>query len=135
MELGKKVPFMQPEERARLVIDGKLEQSGWTVQDMSKLNLTASLGVAVREFPTSTKCRSGTVFSFFRPETLKSLLPAPDTIRNNMKRFPPLDGTGFRRCQIKASNNLDTSFAENRPKAFVQMADSGQTERAALYKR
>ena len=54
MELGKEVPFMQPEERARLVIDEKLEQSGWTVQDMSKLNLTALLGVAVREFPTST---------------------------------------------------------------------------------
>ena len=53
-ELGKEVLFMQPEEQARLVIDGKLEQSGWTIQDMSKLNLTASLGVAVREFPTST---------------------------------------------------------------------------------
>lgn len=184
---------MQPEEQARLVIDGKLEQSGWTIQDMSKLNLTASLGVAVREFPTSTgpvdyalfveekpvgvieakktelgekittveeqssryanstfkwvqqdyeirfayeatdklirftdykdvKYRSRTVFSFFRPETLKKLLSAPDTIRNNMKHFPPLDGTGFRKCQIKAINNLDTSFAENRPKALVQMA-------------
>lgn len=45
---------MQPEEQARLTIDRKLEQSGWTVQDMSKLNLTVSLGVAVREFPTST---------------------------------------------------------------------------------
>ena len=45
---------MQPEEQARLVIDEKLEQSGWTIQDMNKLNLTASLGVAVREFPTST---------------------------------------------------------------------------------
>lgn len=45
---------MQPEEQARLVIDQKLEQSGWTIQDMNKLNLTASLGVAVREFPTST---------------------------------------------------------------------------------
>lgn len=184
---------MQPEEQARLVIDEKLEQSGWTIQDMSKLNLTVSLGVAVREFPTSTgpvdyalfvegkpvgvveakkaelgekittveeqssryanntfkwvqqdykirfayeatdklirftdykdaKYRSRTVFSFFRPETLKSLLSMPDTIRNNMKHFPPLDGTGFRKCQIKAINNLDTSFAENRPKALVQMA-------------
>lgn len=184
---------MQPEEQARLVIDGKLEQSGWTIQDMSKLNLIASLGVAVREFPTSTgpvdyalfvegkpvgvveakktelgekittveeqssryanstfkwvqqdyeirfayeatdklirftdykdvKYRSRTVFSFFRPETLKRLLSAPDTIRNNMKHFPTLDGTGFRKCQIKAINNLDTSFAENRPKALVQMA-------------
>ena len=39
-----------------------------------------------------------------------------------MKHFPPLDGTGFRKCQIRAINNLDTSFAENRPKALVQMA-------------
>ncbi len=184
---------MSPEEQARLVIDEKLEQSGWVIQDVKKLNLNSSLGVAVREFPTSTgpvdyalfvegtpvgvveakktelgekittveeqssryanstfkwiqqeyeirfayeatdklirftdykdiKYRSRAVFSFFRPETLKNLLVAPDTIRNNMKHFPPLDGTGFRKCQIIAINNLDTSFAENRPKALVQMA-------------
>lgn len=38
---------MTPEEQARVVIDKKLEQSGWTIQAMKKLNLTASLGVAV----------------------------------------------------------------------------------------
>ena len=184
---------MTPEEQARVVIDEKLKQSGWTIQDMRQLNLTASLGVAVREFPTSTgpvdyalfiegkpvgvveakkseagenitvvegqsaryanstfkwvqqeykirfayeatdklvrftdyddiKFRSRTVFSFHRPETLKALIAAPDTVRNNMKHFPPLDETGFRKCQIKAINNLDQSFADNRPKALVQMA-------------
>lgn len=184
---------MTPEEQARVVIDEKLEQSGWTIQDMRQLNLTASPGVAVREFPTSTgpvdyalfiegkpvgvveakkseagenitvvecqsaryanstfkwvqqeyrirfayeatdklvrftdyddiKYRSRTVFSFHRPETLKALIAAPDTVRNNMKHFPPLDETGFRKCQIKAINNLDQSFADNRPKALVQMA-------------
>ena len=184
---------MTPEEQARVVIDEKLEQSGWTIQDMRQLNLTASLGVAVREFPTSTgpvdyalfidgkpvgvveakkseagenitvvegqsaryasstfkwvqqeykirfayeatdklvrftdyddiKYRSRTVFSFHRPETLKALIIAPDTIRNNLKHFPALDETGFRKCQIKAINNLDKSFADNRPKALVQMA-------------
>ena len=50
------------------------------------------------------------------------MLKQPDTIRNNMKRFPPLDETGFRKCQINAIRNLDNSFAENRPKALVQMA-------------
>ena len=45
---------MTPEEQARVVIDEKLEQSGWTIQDMRQLNLTSSLGIAVREFPTST---------------------------------------------------------------------------------
>ena len=184
---------MTPEEKARLVIDEKLRQSGWVIQDMKKLNLSVALGVAVREFPTSTgevdyalfidskpvgvaeakreekgesitdvevqsgryansrfkwiknnyqirfayeatdklirftdyndiKYRSRTVFSFHRPETLLALLEQPDTIRNNMKHFPVLDETGFRKCQVNAIKNLDRSFAENRPKALVQMA-------------
>ncbi len=44
---------MKPEERARKMIDDLLGQAGWTVQDMVDLNLSASLGVAVREFPLS----------------------------------------------------------------------------------
>lgn len=142
---------MTPEEQARVVIDEKLEQSGWIIQDMRQLNLTASLGIAVREFPTSTgpvdyalfiegrpvgvveakkseagenitvvegqsaryanstfkwvqqeyrirfayeatdklvrftdyddiKFRSRSVFSFHRPETLKALIAAPNTV-------------------------------------------------------
>ena len=184
---------MTPEEQARVVIDQKLQQSGWVIQDMKRLNLSVSIGVAVREFPTSTgevdyalfvegapigvieakrsetgenitvvegqsaryagstlkyihqdytirfayeatdklvrftdykdiKFRSRTVFSFHRPETLKALLTARDTIRNNMKHFPALDDTGFRQCQINAIHNLDISFANNHPKALVQMA-------------
>jgi len=68
------------------------------------------------------KFRSRSLFSFFRPETLKRLIEAPDTIRNNMKHFPELDTTGFRKCQTVAIQNLDMSFSENRPRALVQMA-------------
>ena len=184
---------MTPEEKARCVIDNNLRQSGWIVQDLNRLNPSASLGVAVREFPTSTgevdyalfvdgrpvgvveakrseagqsitdvevqsgryakssfkwvkndytirfvyeatdklirftdyndvKYRSRTVFSFHRPETLFEWVRQPDTLRNNMKHFPPLDVKGFRKCQINAINNLEKSFADNRPKALVQMA-------------
>lgn len=184
---------MFPEEKARLVIDQKLIQSGWGIQDLNELNPSAALGVAMREFPTSTgevdyalfidgtpvgvaeakrsesgenitvvedqsaryagstfkwvkqeytirfayeatdklarftdyqdiKCRSRTVFSFHRPETLQALLNAPDTVCNHLKHLPPFDTTGFRDCQIRAISNLDRSFAENRPKALVQMA-------------
>lgn len=45
---------MTPEQEARTVIDEKLIQSGWTLQNVSHLNILTSLGVAVREFPTST---------------------------------------------------------------------------------
>ena len=183
---------MTPEQRARQAIDRKLGQSGWVIQDMRRLNPLAALGVAVREFPTSTgpvdyalfvggvpagiieakkseagehitdvemqsgryahstfrwatnqeirfayeatdeitrftdyhdlKYRSREVFSFHRPETLKRLLEQSDTVRNNMKHFPALDETGFRRCQVNAIKNLDESFALNKPRALVQMA-------------
>lgn len=45
---------MKPEEKARLVIDKKLEAAGYAVQDYDKYNPTAALGIAVREFPTSS---------------------------------------------------------------------------------
>lgn len=66
--------------------------------------------------------RSRDVFAFHRPETLRELLLQKDTMRNNLKHFPPLDATGFRKCQMNAIKNLDDSFAENRPRALVQMA-------------
>lgn len=45
---------MTPEAKAREKIDAKLVKSGWSIQDLCQINPTASLGVAVREYPTST---------------------------------------------------------------------------------
>ena len=184
---------MTPEQKAREIIDKKLEQSGWIIQDAQKINLFAGLGVAVREFPTSTgpvdyalflegipvgiveakrddvgeniteverqdsryanstfkwvqsdyrirfayeatsiltrftdyddvKYRSRSVFSFHQPQELQRLLNEKQTIRNRMKQFPDFDTTGFRKCQITAIENLEQSFAANKPKALIQMA-------------
>ena len=41
----------QPELGARKIIDAMLVDSGWAVQDYASRNLSASLGVAVREYP------------------------------------------------------------------------------------
>ena len=40
-----------PEQQARANIDQLLEQAGWAVQNLSALNVLATRGVAVREFP------------------------------------------------------------------------------------
>jgi type I restriction enzyme R subunit len=42
---------MTPEQKARLEIDRQLAQCGWVVQDMRQMNISAGLGVAIREFP------------------------------------------------------------------------------------
>ena len=42
---------MAPEQEARVNIDRLLEQTGWSVQNVDSINLYASSGVAVREFP------------------------------------------------------------------------------------
>ena len=47
-------PNQNPEQEARDNIDFQLSRSGWTIQDRKKLNLSASAGVAVREYPTDT---------------------------------------------------------------------------------
>ncbi|MBK6767733.1 MAG: DEAD/DEAH box helicase family protein [Ardenticatenales bacterium] len=44
-------PPATPEQRARETIDVSLARSGWAVQDRASMNLYASAGVAVREFP------------------------------------------------------------------------------------
>jgi type I restriction enzyme R subunit len=48
---------MTPEQKARQQIDRQLDQAGWAVQDMPGLNISAGLGVAVREFPLTTQAR------------------------------------------------------------------------------
>ncbi|MEM8615269.1 MAG: type I site-specific deoxyribonuclease, partial [Cyanobacteria bacterium P01_H01_bin.105] len=45
---------MQPEEKARKTIDALLTAAGWQVQDYTSLNLGASIGVAIREYPLAT---------------------------------------------------------------------------------
>jgi type I restriction enzyme R subunit len=45
---------MKPEQQARQQIDRQLELCGWDVQDYRHMNISASRGVAVREFPLTT---------------------------------------------------------------------------------
>jgi type I restriction enzyme R subunit len=184
---------MSPEEKARLEIDRKLELAGYVIQDMKEFDPTASLGVAVREYPANdgkadyvlfidhvpvgvieakatdkgekllavanqssgyaksglkyfidtkplrftyeatdvltnfcdlkdTNTRTRPVFSFHRPETLHDWLKEKSTLRTRLKTLPAFEGSGFRDCQTRAIINLEKSFAENRPRALIQMA-------------
>ena len=193
---------MSPEQVARQQIDALLVLCGWTVQDYKKLNLSAGLGIAVREVPlqggtadyllfvdrkpvgvveakkagvtlstiaeqssyyadnlpgplrgqivgtlpflyesTGVETffrderdphpRSRRVFVFHRPESLAAWLTDADTLRARLAQMPfahPLADTGMRACQVEAVTKLEQSFAEDRPRALIQMATgSGKT--------
>jgi type I restriction enzyme R subunit len=51
------------EAETRKEIDGKLEASGWAVQDKKSINLLAKHGVAVRKMDTNTGPADYTLFS------------------------------------------------------------------------
>ncbi len=187
-----------PEEKARENIDLLLESAGWQVQDLKRINLGASFGVAVREFPLRTgvadyllfvdrkaigvieaksegttlsqvaeqsarytagvpanlphvdeplpfayestgtetffrdnrdpEPRSCPLFAFHKPETLNDWAAQNSTLRARLRELPGLIKEGLYDCQIEAITTLEKSFAQNRPRALIQMATgSGKT--------
>ncbi len=95
--------------------------------------------------------RSREIFHFHRPETLGEWLCAeplwlpagdrlgnrPASLRLRLKNLPELQPNGLWPAQFDAVRNLEKSFAENRPRALIQMATgSGKTFTAvnAIYR-
>ena len=68
------------------------------------------------------KPRSRRVFAFHQPRTLHAWLKEADTLRQRLRRMPPLETAGLRDCQIDAITGLETSLADDRPRALIPMA-------------
>jgi len=74
------------------------------------------------------KPRSRPLFSFHKPDTFIEWLRRDKTLRDRLRNLPPLPVKDLRDCQIRAINNLEKSFKENRDRALIQMATgSGKT--------
>lgn len=183
--------MLTPEQQARQNIDKQLSQAGWFVQDLKDFNPSASLGIAVREYPTESGSadyilfinrkpvgvieakkegltlsgvhdqtsryasdklkyvgkvsdlpfqyestgtetyftdardpspRQREIFNFHKPETLNEWLKQEETLRARLKKYPTLNSSGLRVCQVSAIINLEESFNLNKPRALVQMA-------------
>lgn len=183
--------MLTPEQQARINIDKQLLQAGWFVQDLKDFYPSASLGIAVREYPTESGSadyilfidrkpvgvieakkegitlsgvhdqttryasdklkyvgkvsdlpfqyestgtetyftdardpapRQREIFNFHKPETLNEWLKQEETLRARLKKFPTLNSSGLRVCQVNAIINLEESFSLNKPRALVQMA-------------
>ncbi len=66
--------------------------------------------------------RARDLFCFHRPDQLRDWVRQADTLRTRLAALPALPERGLRDCQIKAVRNLEQSFAQNRPRALIQMA-------------
>ncbi|MFZ0592833.1 MAG: DEAD/DEAH box helicase family protein [Bryobacteraceae bacterium] len=77
--------------------------------------------------------RSRAVFAFHKPETFSQWIQADlrspgSTVRGKLHVMPPLDDRNLWPAQKRAILRLEQSFADNRPRALIQMATgSGKT--------
>ncbi|MBL7793677.1 MAG: DEAD/DEAH box helicase family protein [Saprospiraceae bacterium] len=74
------------------------------------------------------KPRGRNVFTFHRPETLRTWLKKTKSVRAALQDLDHVTVDGLRECQINAITNLEKSFKQNKPRALIQMATgSGKT--------
>jgi type I restriction enzyme R subunit len=78
--------------------------------------------------------RSRRVFAFHQPATLAEWAGESATLRARLRTMPPLVTDGLWDAQVEAIRNLERSFAEDRPRALIQMATgSGKTFTAVSF--
>src|SRR5690606_33999546 len=92
-----------------------------TIKEQSPPFCYLSTGEITRHWDLrDPKPRAREIFAFHRPETLQEALKE-ESLRDRLTKFPPLDPTGLRECQVNAITNLEKSLAMNKPRALVQM--------------
>lgn len=145
---------MKPEELARQKIDQLLNSAGWSVQDYKALNLSASLGVAVREFPLLSGFADyllfadrkavgvieakpeGTTLSGVADQSDKYLISLPQNIPCARNPLPfGYESTGtetFFRDRCDPDCRSRRIFAFHEPKTLLEWAKQPNTLRARL---
>lgn len=80
------------------------------------------------------KPRSRNVFHFHKPATMESWLKKDKSLRSRLLDIPSLNPEGLRPAQIRAIENLENSFKNNKPRALIQMATgAGKTFTAVTF--
>ena len=82
------MPNQNPGQLARDRIDAALRQCGWTIQDKKKINLSAALGIAIRENQTDTGPADYILFVDKKPVgVIEAKRPEEDDNLRNLKEL------------------------------------------------
>ena len=147
---------MTPEQQARQHIDELLILAGWDVQDFKKVNLSAKLGVAVREFPTDSGPADYLLFVDRKPVGVIEAKPKGTTLsgvadqseRYLTSRLKHIKLDGVQLCFGYESTGVETFFRDTRdphprsrrlfafhkPETLVEWFSQPNTLRARLRK-
>ena len=147
---------MKPEEKARQIIDQLLTDAGWTIRDYKDLNLGASLGVAIREFPLKSAFadyllfidrkaagvieakKVGTTLTSTEFQTDKYLFSLPPDLPCLQKPLPfAYESTGietFFRNLKDPDTRSRRVFAFHKPETLLEYAERGESLRYKLKK-
>jgi len=145
---------MKPEENARQKIDQLLNAAGWTIQNLKELNLGASRGVAIREFPLKSGIADyllfvdrepvgvveakpeGTTLSGVAEQTDAYLHGFPQNLPHVQEPLPfAYESTGIEtlfRDERDPDPRSRQVFAFHRPETLKEWASKGDTLRARL---
>ena len=153
-------PHLTPEQKSRVVIDQLLTSAGWLVQDLAEMNLGATRGVAVREFPTATgpadymlygdRKALGTIEAKKDGTPLLGVESQSDRYTEGFSRTAKKKRLPFWRLPLPFhymstgketyfANRLDPNyaprevFAFHRPETLIEIAKSGETLRQHLH--
>ncbi len=145
---------MKPEEKARQQIDRLLESAGWRIQDVREINLGASPGVAVREFPLKSGAADymlfvdrdavgvveakpeGTTLSGVSEQSERYLTGIPEGLPHVQERLPfSYESTGIETF-FRDTRDPDTRsrriFAFHKPETLKEWSKDVKTLRARL---
>ena len=145
---------MTPEEKARQKIDQLLEAARWIIQDLRELNLGASLGVAIREYPLKSGTAdyllfvdseavgvieakpAGTTLSGVAEQSEKYITGIPEDLPHVLEPLPfAYESTGvetYFRDERDPEPCSRRVFAFHRPETLKEWISEGNTLRSRL---
>jgi type I restriction enzyme, R subunit len=97
-----------PEQRARDRIDQLLIASGWIIQNKTKINLDAGIGIAVREYPTDVGPAD---YVLFVNKKAAGIIEAKREEEGEHLTIHEEQSEGYAQAKLKHLNNAKLSFA------------------------
>ena len=111
-----------PEQKARDIIDAKLECAGWKLQSKNKIDFSAGRGIAVREYPTNVGPADYVLFVDKKPTGVVEAKPA--TQGHNITTVEE-QSKGYANANLKWVNNKEPlSFVYESTGELTRFTDS-----------